>query len=103
MIENTLDRLFAAQRSNPLAESIPLPQDSIPKDVKPAPTRKIQATLHSFWNIPRQIVTAFRGAVQESRTRSCGKCGWDLGMDDGMDDGMDVDGEDARCTRCSGL
>lgn len=95
--ENTVHKLFSAQRNHPHAS--PIPSDLNPPNQPTITISKPQkSTLHSFWNLPVPPVQApiftyqARQQNQEQGLR-CDDCDAQLEIDsDGMDVDMDLDG-----------
>jgi hypothetical protein len=97
--ENTIHKLFAAQRQNPHAEPI-LSESSPPPS--PNPSKPIQkSTLHSFWNLPAlavqpptiHITAPHQVAPQTGFAAWCEDCDAPLREEaGGMDTDVDMDG-----------
>ncbi|KAF1951662.1 hypothetical protein CC80DRAFT_597131 [Byssothecium circinans] len=96
--ENTIHKLFTAQRQNPRAE--PIPSDTLPaQHSTPAVHKPQKYTLHAFWKLPAPPVHApiFQQPQQQQRAQTssvphCEDCDAPLHSEtDGM--GMDVDME----------
>lgn len=102
--ENTLDKLFTAQRTRPHAA--PILSQSAPLTPLP-PAQSQQSSLHSFWKLPgtAEISPAQGGlGAQRQECGRCEDCDRVLEMDgDGMDFPMmdvDVVAADHACSGC---
>ncbi|KAF2641681.1 hypothetical protein P280DRAFT_468239 [Massarina eburnea CBS 473.64] len=117
--ENTIQKLFTAQRQNPHAS--PIPSDTLPSPHQPTPIfeKPQKSTLHTFWKLPAPPVQAPSPLFQHARQQQqppppppphlphCEDCdaplhaytdGMDMGM--GMDTDMDIDGPMEGSSAC---
>ncbi|PVI03328.1 hypothetical protein DM02DRAFT_612248 [Periconia macrospinosa] len=97
--ENTINKLFTAQRKHPHAEPI-LSEPTLPPQPLPTiPLAKPQkSTLHAFWNLPAPPVQPiFHQAQQQNQfleVPRCEDCDTSLQTEaDGMDVDMEIDGD----------
>ncbi|KAF2254477.1 hypothetical protein BU26DRAFT_537266 [Trematosphaeria pertusa] len=92
--ENTINKLFSAQRKHPHAE--PIMSDSLPQNHAPAVQKPQKSTLHSFWNLPAPPVQPPTIHIQpptDANTPRCQDCDTWLHSEAGdMDVDMDIDG-----------
>ncbi len=95
--ENTLNKLFAAQRNHPHAE--PIPSETLVQAPQPLTSKPQKSTLHSFWKqlpAPQAQPLVFSlpmPAQQVAHGPRCDDCDTPLQSEDAMDMDINMDND----------
>lgn len=100
LVENTVNKLFTAQRTKPHAE--PILSASLPGQHAPAVLKPQRSTLHAFWNISAPPVQSLTFPVRQAHVPCCDDCESPLERDaSDMDVDMGIDGPDTNPFACN--